>query len=264
MKNHFCPCFYTKQWGSEDGKIFYYRIINNKVVCKSIAPRNTGYEINLYAKKNTSIEDEHTIELKYYKKIDDKAAKIYQKILTQGLSALIRSEKNDWCCFMLSMMTRHASLVSSAKSNGLDIINRQKSLLTPIEQSYYKQEIDYWYNNVAVETLAAMVTPNNIYGISFLEKYQNTFSKMSWWIEDFSITNTMLLTSDYPIILAPIKKPSKKYNIPTDMLLSGEYLLSFPLSPYKCLYICADKNEVTKDINNLIEIQNYNTVGPSA
>jgi len=260
MKHHFCPCFYTGYWKCEHGKIFYYSIKHKKVVCHDIAPEYTGYEIDLYAKINTTEEEKHIIELQCYKKIDDKAAKIHQKILKNDLRILTDIEKNDWCRFILSMMTRHPIILSNAKAQGAHTVQNQAKFLSPIQKDYYQKTIDYWNDNGAVETLAAMLTSDNAYELNFFERYNETFLKMCWWVEDFSETDSILLTSDYPVILAPLHKPSQKYSTPNDMLLSGEYLLSLPLNPYKCFFICADRNNVIKDIGKLIEIQNYNAV----
>lgn len=260
MKHHYCPSFYTGHWKNENGKIFSYSIKNNKVVCHDITPQNTGYEIDLYAKTNIPEGEKHAIELQCYKEIDDKAAKIHRKILNHDVHALTKIEKNDWCRFIVSMMTRHSSIVFDTKSRGANTIKKRAQILTPAQRDHFKNKIDYLIDNIGIETLAAIVTPENVHGLRLFERYHETLLKMCWWIEDFSSTDFMLLTSDYPATLAPLWKPSQKYKTPTDMLLSGEYLFSLPLNPHKCFYVCADPSKIVTTPNKLIKMQNQNTI----
>ena len=264
MDHHYCPCFYTKQWTNINGKLVHYTIVNDKVFFRYVAPRGTGYETDLYAKKNTPEHDKHTIETGCYKNIDNDAAKVFQKIIKHGLSKLTEIEKTAWCRFIVSMMTRHPSILRNAKAMEEDVIDRQAKLFPTDQQAYYqiryKNEIEYWKNNAAVETLANMSTFQSKYALGICERYAETLLKLTWWIEDFSKTSFALLTSDYPVAISPLNQPARKFSKPTEMLLSGDYLLSLPLTPQLCFYAATTKIKILSNSNQVIKSQNNLTV----
>ncbi len=253
MKHHYLPIFYTKKWGNKNGKIFYYSIKNNKIICHDITPRNTGYEIDLYAKKIIEEESRHSIETGCYKIIDDKAAKILNRIIANEINILSITEKNDWCRFLVSMMTRHSSIVFDAKARGVDIITSKASDLTTIQQQHHMDDINYWKDHIGLETLVAITTPEHKNGLGMFEKYNEALLKMTWWIEDFSKTSFALLTSDYPLSISPLKPNHRKFSTLTEILLSGDYLLSLPLTPELCFYAATTKIKIISSSNQVIK-----------
>ena len=47
--HHFIPAFYLTQWTAPDKKLVEYTIKNGKLIDKSVGPRATGWETDLYA-----------------------------------------------------------------------------------------------------------------------------------------------------------------------------------------------------------------------
>lgn len=101
----------------------------------------------------------------------------------------------------------------------------------------HERETKYWEDNVAVETLGAMVTPGNQYDVDNSQRFCNAMLQATWWIE--KIDHGGLLTSDHPLIGMPIRtqntRPISEYSL-GGLLLSGGYVLLFPLSPNTCFY----------------------------
>lgn len=115
MDHHYIPQFYLKQWAAQNGKVTYYSIKNDKVVCGKISPKGTGFEVDLFAKTNVSDDQKHIIETGIYSLIDSKGAIIAKKILESGTTNLTDEEKNDWCIFLYSIPTRHPQVVQDTK-----------------------------------------------------------------------------------------------------------------------------------------------------
>lgn len=264
MDHHYCPCFYTKQWANKEGKLLHYTMVYGKIVSRYVTPTETGFKTDLYAKIDTPLQDKHTIEIEYYKEIDNNAAVALQKILKEGLENLSTTEKISWCRFIVSMLTRHPTIVNNAKAMEENVINRQIQLFPTHQQAYYnirfKKEIEYFKKNIAVETLANMATLQSKYDIDMCERYVDALLNISWKIIDFRKTSFKLLTSDYPVVLSPLQSNAKKYDKISDLLLSGDYLLSFPLTPSLCFYASIDKNKIITHHNQLIKLQNNVTV----
>jgi hypothetical protein len=264
MDHHYCPCFYTKQWTNTEGKLLHYTIVYGKIISRHVTPTGTGFETDLYAKIGTSALEKHTIETEYYKEIDNNAAAVLQKIIKEGLENLSITEEIAWCRFIVSMLTRHPTVVNNAKNMEENVINRQIQLFPTHQQAYYniqfKKEIEYFKKNIAVETLANMATLQSKYDIGMCERYVDALLNMSWKIIDFRKTSFKLLTSDYPVVLSPFHPNAKKYDKISDLLLSGDYLLSLPLTPSLCFYASTDKNKIITNHNQLIKLQNNVTV----
>jgi hypothetical protein len=46
--HHFIPVFYLSQWAGSDGKLIEFTRKYDKLIPKSVGPRSTGYETDLY------------------------------------------------------------------------------------------------------------------------------------------------------------------------------------------------------------------------
>jgi hypothetical protein len=46
--HHFIPVFYLSQWTGSGDKLVEYTIKRDKLIPKSVGPKSTGYEIDLY------------------------------------------------------------------------------------------------------------------------------------------------------------------------------------------------------------------------
>ncbi|KTD63289.1 hypothetical protein Lsan_1407 [Legionella santicrucis] len=265
MRHHYLPQFYSKNWMNSEGKIHCYKFINGKIQEDLWAPKGTGYEPNLYSIEH---EDPHKIETQHFKVLDDKASKILHKILNNGLTHINTNEKEQWCDFITSLITRHTKIVGQARKSKEPIID---DLVNGVPQKHRQEfvsspQVRDFCDNIHTYVIASFSGFDELYNIGLNEKYRQCLIGLNWFVLDFINTGFDLLTSDYPVCIFPLNKQilhSKKYETPREMLASGDFYLSFPLSPTRCFYAgkVEHKKGITKSqLRHLIKLQNHITI----
>lgn len=94
MNHHYIPQFYLARWTDPThGKINYYYYMHDRLLCGKKAKKNLGCLDDLYALKNVKEEDKDLLETNHYKLLDDKAAKVVNKLIKEGVSSLNDQDK---------------------------------------------------------------------------------------------------------------------------------------------------------------------------
>lgn len=108
---------------------------------------------------------------------------------------------------------------------------------------------------------SATSSPMNKYGIPNFDEENDALLRMTWWLENFSGRNYTLLTSDHPVIISPLNKPSTvKHPRIKDRFFAPSRLLSIPLSPTVCLYAYINGKIKFTDKNRLLKTTNLITL----
>lgn len=241
MKHHYLPQFYLRRWENSSQKVVYYSLKNATVTEDEISPEHTGYEKDLYAKTGVPEDNKHEIEINCFKEIDTSAAIAIDRALTAGIDELSQTQRHDFGRFIFSLLVRHATVVENTKRQSDTVLDDLFSKSTPMQQIIYKEPVELLRNNFAIETVAAMSSstnsPLNKYGIPNFDEANEILLKMTWWLENFSKRSYTLLTSDHPVAIAPLNKPSNMTHPRIkDSFCDPSRLLSIPLSPTICFY----------------------------
>lgn len=265
MKHHYLPQFYLKRWCNLLHKVVCYALKNATVTEDEISPEYTGYEKDLYAKVDVPEDKKHDIEINCFKEIDANAAMAFDIILNSGIDALNHTQRYDFGRFIISLLVRHATIVENTKRQSNTVLDDLFNRSTPIEQIIYKERVELLRKNFAIETVAAMSSvansPLNKYGIPNFDEANETLLKMTWWLENFSKRNYTLLTSDHPVSISPLNKPSiVNHSRIKDSFLDPSYLLSIPLSPTRCFYAHINGKIKFTNIDSLLKTRNLITL----
>lgn len=249
MKHHYMPCFYTKRWTNKLNRLVCWSRKYGKLLSNSHAPSHVGFEHNLYAKNKTCEIEKHSIETELFAKIDDKAAKIFNKIENKGLKSLTTQEMHDLCHFISILPVRSSESVNNASQNSKHF---HKTPDTARRNGFFNFDDD-----IAVNVIAGMCDLKSKH-FNFAKTLHNCLMNMNWWTIDFSETKVALLTSDNPINIFMLKDETKFSSI-SSALDSGYGLLIFPISPTVCLFASKHIQSLEIKKEQLIVFINHRT-----
>ncbi|HAT8180399.1 TPA: DUF4238 domain-containing protein, partial [Legionella pneumophila] len=264
LNHHYIPRFYLKRWiDPSHGKVNNYYYLQDRLLCGKKAPKNLGCLEDLYALDNVADDGKQVLETDHYKSLDDKAAKIMDKMISDGIIALNNREKLSWTDFIISMMTRNAAQVQKSKKDGKPIIERLKENLPGEVKEKFREEIDYYESNIANLAIAAVSGYGELEEPEFTTRFREIFINLNWWIEDYSKLKFNLLTSDRPVIIYPVTPIDKSFNNSsgkvTDLLIIQDFILSLPISPQLCFF-AYKKVKPKKSLIQTLKAQNFNLV----
>ena len=113
-KHHYIPVFYLKQWNGDNHKICEFSRPRALVTTKRVGPKSTGFVHGLYSIPGLPAEEAQYIEKKYMQKLDDKAARALQRMLTQPPGQIVLSEELTiyWAAFLYSLILRSPEIIA--------------------------------------------------------------------------------------------------------------------------------------------------------
>jgi hypothetical protein len=197
VKHHFVPQFMLRRWCNEAGKLQSFRVLNGKVVCKSVAPEYTGYENALYAvvANVLGIGEDH-LEKKFFSPLDSKAAVTLGKI--ERREDISEDDKIAWAFFLNSLRVRQPDVLAYLRAKGMKLLKKflaeDDGLLPigwlPAEQWFEKHYPGMMEARWLVSSLSKMVLHDEM-----TERFQN----LDWWVLEFESQAPKLLLSDLPI-----------------------------------------------------------------
>jgi hypothetical protein len=198
--HHYLPVFYLNGWCDAAGKVVRYYRPHTKVLASPIAPRNTGYEPQLYALDGFPNAQKQWIEKHFMTPVVDyPASKALDRLVTgQVLTSEMRA---DWVRFLMSLNLRDPTTVAEIS----DAMRRELI-----------NQLCGWYeaNKTASDppTFAEWAkcnTPLNIFENSgrlylpnFIENSEigTDLIRMHWLTCDLQSRGITLLTGDRPLI----------------------------------------------------------------
>ncbi|WP_417458097.1 DUF4238 domain-containing protein [Kordiimonas sp.] len=239
MKHHFVPKFLLRAWVGEaaDSKLEVFRLDLPHYPSKRSGPKYTGYEDDLYALSESEVVgmQKQDVETRFHMSIDDKAAKVHQKLIQQGFKALSPEERIDWVRFLTCLLVRQPDVVRDLKAEAADV------LIASL------QDAPEEYEELALENAPSCLLdfteqtfPGLIenFGLSFYHEIAGSVEAgqaicdMKWWLWDFSGVGFDLVLSDRPCIL-------------TKGIWEPDTILALPISPEKA-FIAAKSGKVAE------------------
>lgn len=115
-RHHFIPEFYLKRWCLGGTKLVQFsRPYGPTVKQKTLSPRETGFQEELYTLPGLEPEAAQALEEQYFRKIDTAAADTLERFHTEGGSALTLRERVGWTQFIISLLTRSPEELEATK-----------------------------------------------------------------------------------------------------------------------------------------------------
>lgn len=207
MKHHYVPQFLLRAWSDKtpDGKVETFRLDLPGIPSTRHAPRHTAFENDLYALTREVVAglEKHAVERRFLRIVDDAAARVRQKLDTEGLNVLSVDERMEWARFLMSLHVRQPHRVHHLRTLAAEQLHAK---LTERPERY--EELT---GKGAPPTLLEWTKqqfPGLIesFGMSFFHEVVDNpeigtkILGMRWWLWDLSEAPHELLISDQPCI----------------------------------------------------------------
>jgi hypothetical protein len=208
--HHFIPVFYLKQWCAANGKLIEYSIKHGKSICKSVGPRHTGFEPDLYSFPELPVDAAQHIEKVFLQYVDDTAARALRLRLASAKSGWTPELVNGWSRFLLSLHIRHpdamkefrAATKSIWKKSGADAQAEYELTRKPTDPQTFDEYI------AKIDPLIPVkASINSIIKAFDNDLVGNHFNSMWQSVVNLSASRHQLLTSDRPLGLYNLKQP---------------------------------------------------------
>lgn len=106
-RHHFIPKFLLREWRGDDDLLACYRPRDDgKLQYKRLSPKSVAYEDWLYETAGFPPEHAQQMEDRYFKMVDDRAAKAHRLLCDGRVSDLTREMTCDWARFIMSIWFR--------------------------------------------------------------------------------------------------------------------------------------------------------------
>jgi len=204
--HHYLPKFYLRKWAGDDHKITkYYRLTNHKLIVGPAAPKIEGSVPGLYALSSVKPEYKNHIETKFFKQVDDKAAKLMRRFISGERFELNGEMASNWAMFLMAFTHRTpVGLKNLAKTAGEHLnhhltINPEEyeSLRSKDEPPTLKEWLQINAPRI-LEDFHIRMLPILINS----EKIGNALMEMHWVVKDVSQANRELIIGDNPFYIS--------------------------------------------------------------
>lgn len=202
-RHHFVPAFYLQQWSEKNGRLIEYSKRYSKLVRRSVGPRRTGFEVDLYSLKDLPPDSTQHLETKFLNNADRIGSEALRRLLEPQNAPWTPAQRAAWSIFLICMEMRHPDSIAELKSAAGEIWDEtevefkkryceiRKEGQPETYEDYLQQRDQYddaWGRSVIIE-----------YALhdSAIRKH---IDAMRWFVFDTSGAEHSLLTSDRPIL----------------------------------------------------------------
>jgi len=233
--HHFIPAFYLKQWASQDGKLVEYTRKGGKLVAKTVGPKSTGYERDLYAFPELPPEAVQYLEQTFFAYADQKASDALDNHLGVASFPWTSELISAWSRFLVGIHLRHPDAVPELReaatniwaANGVDYQTRYEAIRKPTDPPTFDG-----YLALRDPLAPIKMRVNLIIKALDNEVVCAHVNQMKHAILDLSASRHRLLTSDRPVQIFNLKEPNG--------------ILSIPISPTKMFIAVNDRATMDK------------------
>lgn len=231
--HHYVPRFYLRKWYLARKKYFlrYKRNRNGLLQSYKKPSKTTCDAIGLYLIQPDGLlpqsKPSNEIEAHFLtKEIDNPAAMIHAKILSQGISSLSREDRLTWARFISSLIERSPKRIDQIVKTSEDEIAQMLLRLPPEKRIDAKKAA----RNAVLYAMARRINDNEI---------ADEIDRMHWYSVDHSNEGEHFLTSDNPLVINAGKEAPPFIAI------------SLALSPERLMVMCVDSPELDEDFVKL-------------
>lgn len=222
MRHHYVPEFLQRPWAdtTPDGKIEVFRLDLDHLPSRRHTPKHIGFEHELYALSKPVVAgmEQQAIEKQFLRQVDNRSARVRDKLEHRGLRALTPEDRVDWARFIMSLRLRQPDVIQMLKSKSEEHLKA-----TLAAEPVHYEELAVAEDPPTLEAWTEKHFPGLIenFGLSFSHelvdnpRYGNKILNMKWWIWDFSGVSYDLLLADHPCIFtAGIDDPNLVIALP--------------------------------------------------
>ena len=254
MKQHYVPQFYLKNWAHQGNQVYTYLISDGKTKLVRAPTSSTSFKKDLYKQHN--VKDEQWIEKEHFQRVDRDASVVFKKISHNEGAFLTDLEKNHFSEFLASLPYRNQDIINNAHMElpgiSSEIHSELKKKTLPEMHAELDEKVEIYNKDLVTKTIVSTISPIgsklNPYGLKYFNDNMGALLNSFWWIEDFSSLCFTVITSDNPIgvFMDPdlrefLKSPYASSRGIFSIVLSFGYLVSFPISPTRILFIHRNK-----------------------
>jgi hypothetical protein len=239
--HHFIPAFYLEQWTGPNGKLIEYTIKHGKLISKSVGPRSTGYETDLYTFPELPHDARQHLEQVFWNYTDRTASLAFKLHLSGNATQWNNELICAWSRFVLGIRLRHPDSMLELRAaaqaiwdaSGVDFQSEYERLRELGDPATFD---DYLAVNEPMTPIKARV--NMIIKVFDHAEVGQHITRMRWATLDVSTAPVRLLLSDRPVEFSRIKE------------IDG--IVSLPISPTK-LFVA---------VNNVATLENLRNAKP--
>ena len=225
---HYVPVFLLREWenSSGDGKLICYKWANSKFLSNSLKAKSSAAMKHIYSVSRCSGGKDVQIERDFLgPEIDEPAASVHKKLISDRLKEMSPIEKEDWARFLVAQLLRTPDMIDKFRNGGRDVIGEHC-------RGRYEDHID--------DDIGLILTMNYLAS----GKFNKMFSG-SWSVKDVSDSKLSFLISDRPLV---------------SQAGDGQVRYALPISPNK-VFICSSSSRLDEYIdslssNNLVKMIN--------
>jgi hypothetical protein len=220
-----------EQWHTPpDNKLTAFRWADGHLVNHRYKAKSVAKERHLYSLERSKVEPNVQVERDFLGPyIDDPAAVVHAKLLSQGVSNLTRDEKMSWSPFLISLMLRAPAMVAHLRKRGREILSagldEAPDEYLAARGSDPEASLREWvekHQPDLLDDLGVMTLPR----LAQSTKLNLAVLNVTWAIRAVGRSRFDLLIGDRPLILAGSFETS--------------FLLALPLSPRRMFFAFND------------------------
>jgi Protein of unknown function (DUF4238) len=237
VQQHYVPRFLLAQWHSgSDNKLTQFQWLRGEIRVDRFNARSVAKENHLYSQRLHESSPNVTVERDFLgPHIDEPAAAVHKRILSDGHEGLDDQQRFEWSRFVLSLLVRTPEMIDFMRRAGRQLmgqaLDEQPDGMLHLRQHDPTTTLKRWaevnrphlMEDVGVRTLPAVLTSPQL-NHRILE---GTWSTMS--LED---SNVDALISDNPVVyLGDIKEG---------------FSFMLPISPKRAFVVCSSPSDTAK------------------
>ncbi|MGW1425248.1 DUF4238 domain-containing protein [Bradyrhizobium manausense] len=209
LDHHFIPAFFLSQWAGANGKLIEYTTKHGKLISKSVGPRATGFEPQLYSFPELPPDVAQFLEQKFFDYADRVAADALKLHLSGSSTSWTVELISAWSRFVIALHFRHPDAMPefrvAAKSvwdgNGAKYQKEYEAIKKPEDPPTFDE-----YLAAKDPLVGTKVHVNSIIRIFDNEVLGKHLNNMKWSVLDVSASNHRFLLSCRPVCFANLKE----------------------------------------------------------
>ncbi|NBD20881.1 DUF4238 domain-containing protein [Aquabacterium fontiphilum] len=236
-RHHYVPVFLLRGWAGPDGAGIRFCWRNGGVKAEECSPRSVCFQEHLYSVRSSAGEMDASIERDFWgPSVDDPAALVHAKMLTEGVCPLTAHEREVWSRFLVAQLLRVPRAVSYIRARGVDIlkgVSASDGGHRPLPDGEV-EELGPWgltwaemLNPLSPEDLGVLTLPSLVYS----DVLNAPCLAARWEVRDLSRSPVRLVLGDVPLFYAG--------------RLDRDFLLVLPLGPHSVF--CAYSSPATQE-----------------